>query len=70
MNGQIADKMVDAINNIDNMDKLERKIYIMDMDMQIESFGITWVKPLTERRTAKNEMTGRPTNRQMGNTEI
>ena len=48
-----ADKMVDAINSIDNMEELERKIYIMDMDMQIESFGITWVKPSIRKKVRK-----------------
>ena len=37
--------VLDAINNIDNMDQLERKLYIMDINMPIESFGISWRNP-------------------------
>ena len=36
-----AYKIIDAISNITDVDKLERKIYGIDLDIQLECFGVT-----------------------------
>ena len=41
-----ASRIIDALNDITDVDKLESKIYGIDLDIQIECFGITWERPL------------------------
>ena len=48
-----AYKIIDAISNITNVDKLERKIHGIDLDIQLECFGITWERPFKKKKVRK-----------------
>ena len=48
-----ASKIIDALNNITDVDKLESKIYGIDLDIQIECFGITWERPFKKKKVRK-----------------
>ena len=45
-----AYKIIDAISNITDVDKLERKIYGIDLDIQLEYFGVTWEKAFKKKK--------------------
>ena len=48
-----ASKIIDALNDITDVDKLESKIYGIDLDIQIECFGITWERPFKKKKVRK-----------------
>ena len=49
-----AEKMINIINDNDNVDAIQRKLGIVDMEIQVESFGITWRNDSKKKHKKRN----------------
>ena len=49
-----ANKIIKAIQEENDIDKLERKLYIINLDILIESFGIIWEYEGKTKKQRKN----------------
>ena len=50
-----AQKIRDAVDNIQDINELRVKIHIINMEIQVESFGITWEGPSKQKKKAKRD---------------
>ena len=48
-----AYKIIDAVSNITDVDTLERKIYGIDLDIQLECFDVNWERPFKKKKVRK-----------------
>ena len=51
---EYAPKIKELINTIEDVNVLERKIHMIDMEIQIEAFGITWIKSNNIKRKKRD----------------
>ena len=52
---ELAQEIRDAVDNIQDINKLRVKIHIINMEIQLESFGITWEGPSKQKKMAKRD---------------
>ena len=45
----------DAVDNIHDINELRVKIHIINMEIQVESFGITWEGPSKQKKMVKRD---------------
>ena len=48
-----AQKIRDTLDNIQDINELRVKIHIINMEIQVESFGITWEGPSKQKEMVK-----------------
>ena len=50
-----AQEIRDTVDNIQDINKLRVKIHIINMEIQVESFGITWEGPSKQKKKTKRD---------------
>ena len=50
-----APKILEAVEQIEDVNAMEREMHLLDLDIQLESFGIIWQAPGKGKKTKKRE---------------
>ena len=54
ISNEYAHKIKELVDTIENASELERKIHMIDLEIQIEAFGITWIKSNSKKRKRRD----------------